>query len=239
VPDSLADRLELVEKLLADPPVVHPMQQTADPELGVWSTDADCYRFIAERCSAGSRTLETGSGLSTTLFAALGTRHHCVTPGTEERDRIVAYCRSHGYPTDDLVFDLGSSHTELPRLQQELDGLDLVLVDGGHGFPLPIIDWFYAAPLLVPGGILVVDDLMLPAVKVLRSFLDPDPRWERIAGSDKWGAYRRLDDGDLVEDWFEQPFFEVHDWTARGVVRRARGKAAFEWARVSGAVRGR
>ena len=43
------DRQEVVTAILADPPVVHPMDRTATPAMGVWSTDESCYRFIAER----------------------------------------------------------------------------------------------------------------------------------------------------------------------------------------------
>jgi len=235
---SVAARMGVVDALLADPPAVHPMDDSADPTIGVWSTEEACYRFLAEHCPPGTRTLEVGCGLSTVLFAALGAQHRCVTPGLAERDRIVAYCKEHDIDTERVVFDVESSHAALPRLQRELDGLDLVLIDGGHGFPLPIVDWFYAAPLLVPGGVLIVDDIGLPAVKLLVRFLDADPRWEQRARTDKWAAWRRHDDSDMVEDWYEQPFFTVHDTGVRAFARRVTAGATHRARRLAKRVRG-
>ena len=61
----------MVERLLADPPRVHE-ELNAPADLGVWLTERECYEFIADRVRAGARTLETGLGVSTALFLALG-----------------------------------------------------------------------------------------------------------------------------------------------------------------------
>jgi hypothetical protein len=57
------DERAVLERLLADPPRVH-AELHAPPELGVWLTERECYELIAARCPPGSRTLETGLGLS-------------------------------------------------------------------------------------------------------------------------------------------------------------------------------
>lgn len=75
-------RLALVDRLLAEPPAIHAMEPGDDPQMGVWSTDRDCYLLLAETAGPGSCTLETGSGLSTVLLAAVGAHHTCVTPAT-------------------------------------------------------------------------------------------------------------------------------------------------------------
>jgi predicted O-methyltransferase YrrM len=218
---DIADRFATVERLVADPPVVHPMAPGEDAPMGVWSTTTDCYRFIARHCPPGTRTLETGSGLSTVLFAALGAAHRCVTPGALEVERIQAYCVAHDVPVDTVIFDVAASHVALPHVTDELD---LVFIDGGHGFPLPILDWFYAGSLLREGGLAVVDDLSLPAVRLLLRFLAADPRWDRVDGSAQWAAFARRSRGSLAEDWTEQPFFHVHEPGLRSFARRAVGK---------------
>ncbi len=196
----------LIDQLLADPPAIHAMDGSQDPELGVWSTDRDCYMFVAEQVTTGSATLETGSGLSTVLLAAAGARHTCVTPAQEEADRILAYCARRGIDTASLTFELGCSDEVLPRLSS-VTAFDLVLIDGNHGFPTPMLDWYYAGSLLRRGGVLVIDDIPLPAVAHLVAFIDGDPRWEKCQRTPKWAAFRRLDEGTLRQDWFEQGFY--------------------------------
>lgn len=202
-------RFEVIDEVLADPPVVHYMSEAdfvQSRQSGVWSTDRSCYEFLAERCAADSDTLETGSGVSTVLFAAWGTNHTVVTPGPQEAKAIEDYCRQRHIATDRLTFEVSTSDVALPRRRP--DPLDLVLIDGGHGFPTPLLDWYYAGGCLRKGGTLVVDDLQLPAVKVLNDFLSRDGRWLAVGGNGKWVAYERRSEGPLGEDWFLQPFFD-------------------------------
>jgi len=195
-------RHEWVSRLGAEPPVIH---RHAD-NGAVWSTEASCYRFMAGQVGPGSRTLETGVGVSTVLFAAWGCDHLAVVPFAEEVAVIEDYCDDHQIDRSSLAFDLRPSEIALPTLERP--SLDLVFIDGGHGFPLPIIDWFYGAALLRKGGVVVFDDVQLHQVRLLiDTFIEPDPRWERLAGTDKWCAFRRLTEGSLSEGEWVQPFF--------------------------------
>lgn len=194
----------VVDELLSDPPVVHIVDTPTGKVPGVWAADESCYRFIARTVRPGMSTLETGSGISTALFASLGAHHRCVTPAAEEADHLRRYFGRTGIDADNVIFDIAPSHVALPRLH---DRFDIVFIDGAHGFPLPIIDWFYACGLLATGGTLIVDDLQLPGVRVLLEFLNQDPRWEVIEQTRKWGAFRRLGAGDMLEGQWEQPFF--------------------------------
>jgi hypothetical protein len=82
-----------------------------------------------------------------------------------------------------------------------------VFVDGGHGFPASIIDWYYAAGRLRDGGVVVLDDIQLASVRLgLFEFLDADPRWEPVAKTWKWAGIVRRGSGPLAEDWDAQPF---------------------------------
>src|SRR3546814_19856741 len=73
----------------------------------------------------------------------------------------------------------------LPPLESAGTERDRVLIDGSHAFPLPMVDCFYGASLLVAGGTLVVDDVNLPAVRVLKRFLDQDPRWVSLRSDER------------------------------------------------------
>ena len=204
----------IVARLAADPPVVHGIWDETGTRVdtGLWSTDVDCYELIAERCDNTSRTLETGLGLSTALLAALGARHTCVTYSQEEVDRLKAYCAAHDISTSTLTFAIGLSDAVLPTLDPT--PLDLVLIDGGHGFPTPVIDWFYGAARLVKGGVVVIDDLQLPAPLMLADYLRQDNRWRECGGSGKWTAFERRSEGSLSEDWWAQKFFRFEPPTS-------------------------
>lgn len=199
-----------MSRLLADPPLVHYMSQRdadAGTLTGVWSTDESCYRFLADLCKPGYRTLETGAGISTVLFAAWRTLHTCVAPGQEEIDAIVAFCNDRAIPTDTVTFVAEPSDRGLPDLPGDGSDFDVVLIDGCHGFPAPIIDWYYGAGRLRVGGVVLIDDLHLPAVDVLDRFLVLDPRWKELSRDAKWVAYERHSEGSVCEEWFMQPFY--------------------------------
>ena len=211
----------LVERLLIDRPAVHRMDLSDTPAVGLLSTDPDCYRYLASICRTGSRTLETGAGLSTVLFAALGAEHVCITPSADEAARITAYCADRGIDGSRIRFILEPSDRALPRL--EGDPLDLVFVDGAHGFPMPAVDWLYAGRRLRRGGVLVMDDTNLPAVRLVAEYLDADQRWSVQAQGPTWGAWMRLHVADLSEDWWEQPFYRL-PLTVAEVPKRVLGR---------------
>src|SRR5262249_4606971 len=159
--------------------------------------DRDCYELLARSCGPGSRTLETGLGISTVLLIRLGAQHTCVTPFESEADRLYAYCDERRIATDRFHLILGQSEQILPQLSGTLD---LVLIDGGHAFPIPMLDWYHAGSRLRRGGFVVIDDLHLPAVRVLTRYLDGDPRWALRHRTVKWCAYERLSEGPFQDE---------------------------------------
>lgn len=217
---STAARQAVVDAALADPPVVHYLTYQdlqAGTLTGVHRTEESCYRFLATICHPGSRTLETGAGISTVLFAAWGTQHRCVTPLQEEADAILDYCCRRGISTDGVIFDINPSVVVLPLAGQDEDLLDVVFIDGNHGFPHPMLDWYFAAGRLREGGVVVLDDIQLPSVRVLRHFLDLDVRWLLLERTSKWAAYRRASDWSFLEDWYSQPFYRTDGLGLRAI----------------------
>lgn len=197
------DRSSLLDDLYKDLPQVH--VELGNPAGGVWQTNRACYEFIITHCDNQARTLETGLGLSTMLFLKLGTLHTCIAPWKSEVQRLLSHCQDRNISTERLRIVQAFSEEILPQLPQ--DELDFVMIDGGHGFPTPMIDWYYGASRLCQGGILVIDDIHLPAVHILIDFLNADPRWESMQTSHKWVAYRRLSSGRLQEDHGKQRFW--------------------------------
>ena len=64
------------------------------------------------------------------------------------------------------------SQWALPALQTADERFDLIFIDGYHRFDDVLIDISLAAPLCRPGGVIVLHDLWLPAVRSVVAFLE-------------------------------------------------------------------
>jgi len=150
-------------------------------------------------------TLETGTGVSTVLFAMKRTKHTCITTNRLEVDGTAGFCKEHEIPLDKVRFIIGRSEYVLPSL--ESSGLDVVLIDGRHAFPTPFIDWFYTADKLRVGGLLIVDDVEMWTGRTLMDFLSKEPEWRRerffMPNS---VVFKKLAGGSNDKVWAKQPY---------------------------------
>jgi predicted O-methyltransferase YrrM len=187
-----------VEKLLADKPTFHRVETEIDrsfqanesclaPQIAEQfaSGGVACYalapevlHFLADSVSASSKTLETGAGLSTLIFALRIAQHVAITPSKAEISSIRDYAADNGISLDSVSFICEPSEECLPRCQ--LADLDLILLDGKHAFPWPMVDWFYTADRLKQGGLMIIDDAQMRSVGVLRDFMAADPAWNLV-----------------------------------------------------------
>lgn len=182
--------------VLNDPPRPH--------EGMVMGLTEAALTFIYENINDQCNTLETGCGLSTVVFALTGSRHTVIAPAPSEFEVTKSYCRERGIPTDQIDFIAEPSQKVLPAL--ESPPLDLVLIDGGHGFPTPYVDWFYTAGKLKKGGFLIVDDVWLWSCQILRDFLNEQPQWKLVEEhGGRTTIFRKLEDGSEWLEWTEQP----------------------------------
>ncbi len=199
--------LMTLDDLLDSPPLVHQRGQR------VWALDEDTLRYLDGLLGGTERTIETGLGLSTVLFATRAAHHVCVTPSKDQVDRLRSYCDSQGVDLSAVTFLVNRSQDALPTLARRLPSgvaprFDVALIDGGHGFPVPFLDWYYLAERLQTGGILVVDDTQIWTGAVLRDFLLEEPGWreeQRFACSSVFRLLKPFD----PTDWTRQP------WTLR------------------------
>jgi Methyltransferase domain len=159
----------LTERLRASPPGIH----GAGDEY--WGLAWPALEWLESELRESMATLETGSGASTMVFAEAGTEHVAVTPDADEETRIRAACCELGVSSERVSFEVGFSHDVLPRLPDR--PLDLVLLDGAHGFPYPILDWWYVAPHVKVGGRILLDDAYLPPVTAVLDHARESSAW--------------------------------------------------------------
>ena len=170
-------------------------QQLAEPVLA----------YLDKRVEAGWRTLETGEGLSTLFFVMKGCEHVCVSPNVGAIELIKQACSDLELSIASARFEVGWSERVLPPL--DMGRLDLVLIDGGHAFPTPMVDWYYTSGALRAGGLLVVDDVQLWPCRMVASFLAEEPGWELEADfSPRAMIFRKVDEQPPSEDWLKQPY---------------------------------
>ena len=112
-----------------------------------WKLADDVLHWLDKNVRRNQRTLETGCGYSTIIFALKGTRHTVISPIFEEHQRIREWCDANEIDLPNVEFKLARSEDLLPALKPE--PLDLVLIDGWHALPAPFLDWFFTAKRLV------------------------------------------------------------------------------------------
>lgn len=168
-----------------------------------WGLHDNALAFLQRFVVPGSTTLETGAGKSTVFFAKLGCQHTAITPDSGEIARIKDHCTKNGIDLSKVTFLNGPSQDVLPNLE---GSFDFFLVDGGHGFPLPQIDWFYGARLLKVGGVVAIDDVHAWTGAIMRDFLKRDPAWSYLGTEDYKTSCFRIVQPFKVEEFNEQPY---------------------------------
>lgn len=185
----------LVQELIAESPDFHPAP---------WGCDTQFLAWLARCVQPGWATLETGTGSSTAALVALGARHIAISPAPVEHDLIARWCTSKGLEMDGVQFIAERSQDVLPNLK--LSPLDLVLIDGWHAFPIPMIDWYFTAPAIRLGGLLVIDDIQIRPVRFLADYLTVDSRWELAATFARTLVFRKLADPVVdAGEWHTHP----------------------------------
>jgi predicted O-methyltransferase YrrM len=152
---------------------------------GLIEADSDAICVLAEH-EGVRRTLEIGAGVGMGTLAlceallgvgADDARNTLVDP-FEFRGDVGARTVSDA-GADDLVERIRErSQLALPRLVAEGREYDLALVDGGHRFEEVFLDLIYSGMLVRPRGLIVVDDLWLPGIRLAVSYLESNLGYE-------------------------------------------------------------
>jgi hypothetical protein len=191
-----------LKQILQNPPDAHKNSNGQYYSMGI---PEKVLSFVSDHIDQTSNTLETGCGLSTVIFALAQSHHACITPARHEIERVKDYCRQNGIAAQKVKFYCDVSENVLPTL--ECEPLDLVLIDGRHGFPAPFIDFYYAGGKLKVNGLLVIDDTWLWTGDVLKQHLLLEPEWKLEADfSPRTCVFRKLAEGSQSKEWTEQEF---------------------------------
>ena len=139
----------------------------------------DVLRAVVRHAARiGAReTVETGCGLSTVVLSVMADCHTCFTVAAGNSLQLV---QAVPHLRRNIVnFVIGPSQLTLPRHSFPRP-LDLVLVDGPHGFPFAQMEYFYFYQRIRPGGLLIIDDIHIPTVRQMYDFLRDDRMWAHV-----------------------------------------------------------
>lgn len=192
-----------LESVIADPPKVHDWSTSG--ELSYSGLPDETYKFIYDNFKAGTKTIETGMGVSTSIFTIAGAEHTCVNPDDEEHERMLKYMNEKGIAHNNLNLVRQPSDQVWERYRNE--SWDCVLVDGGHGFPIPFMDWYFFSLNMKVGGYVIIDDCHLWTGRVLQEFLTSEDAWERVQPfTYKTWIFKKVKDFNFNAEWTQQPY---------------------------------
>jgi len=189
-----------LEAIISNPPKIH---EARGELIADWKIDNRTCFELSARLKQSLRTLETGAGLSTIIFAAHRCHHTCITPDQGQVDRIKSYCASAHIDTSSTNFMVAKSSDVIHQLARS--EFDLVLIDGCHGFPSIFVDFYYAAKLLKTGGTLIIDDMHIYTCQLVARFIQSDPGWKVTIKTRRMALGVKLSDT-IDEEWSNQSF---------------------------------
>jgi hypothetical protein len=215
---------KIIERLERDRPSFHDVSLAGSRHLTTLGVDPLALDWIARNLNDNMITLETGAGNTTVVFAALAKDHYCFTHGPGEKERITEYLRSLDISSR-VHFEIGPSDETLPRWNAG-PVIDFAYIDGGHGYPLPALDWHYIDyKMLKIGGILGMDNTELRPVREHCEFLEENRSYklvQSIYGGTFAKFYRK--ERDEFREWTEQSYSrrkkDPCDWKLSTRIRR-------------------
>jgi predicted O-methyltransferase YrrM len=160
--------------------------------------DGEALRELVS-AEGAERTIEVGLalGISALWFCqaleARGGRHVAVDPFQEESWNGAGLRTLREAGVGEVVEVIEEeSQLALPRLVGDGREFDFAFIDGDHRFDGAFLDLYYMTRLVRPGGLIVLDDLWMPSIRMAVSYaeknleltLDPDAlpnafRWRR------------------------------------------------------------
>lgn len=135
------------------------------------------------------RTIEIGCAEGASTLAILDSisgwtaHHNIIDPfqSTQWKNAGIKLIRDFGYSNYTLIEK--KSEFALPQLLEKNEKFDFALIDGYHTFDHTLLDAFYLIRMLNIGGVLVIDDVQMPAVNKCIRYLHNYPCLKYIGSS--------------------------------------------------------
>ena len=158
---------------------------------GAGSLGGTVLRRISFHAGGGiKRSAETGAGKSTLLFSHLSNSHTVFALDCGGSLSVVRSSPLFNSANVEIVE--GPTQQTLPAYGFR-EKLQLVLIDGPHGYPFPDMEYWYFYPHIEQGGLLIIDDLHIPTIYNLFAFLRDEEMFDLLEVVGTTGIFRRTD----------------------------------------------
>lgn len=132
---------------------------------------------IYEHCGSNIPfTMETGTGLSTILFSHISMNHKVFALNDRNMTNVKT-CKI--FNSQNVEFIEGPTQKTLPFYNFS-SKFSVVLLDGPHGYPFPELEYYYTYQHIENSGILIIDDIRIPTIHNLFSFLKEEDMFELL-----------------------------------------------------------
>ncbi len=209
---------EVIEQIFRTGRVEDAQGESHENLISSVTFEAGTLLYDLVRTLKPARTLETGMayGISTLFICQAhrdngGGSHTAIDPLEERRFKSIGLANiERAHLKDVLRFYQAPADEVLPQLCAQHERFDFAFIDGNHLFDYALVDFFYIDKLLNIGGHIAVDDLWIPAVRSVVSFVlrnkayklvrpsskHKTPKWTRVLRTG-----RRIVQNPLGRDW--------------------------------------
>jgi predicted O-methyltransferase YrrM len=140
-------------------------------------TGSILYRLARDHACHNTLEIGLGFGLSALFICQAlkdqgGGSHTAIDPYEESHYKSIGLLNAQRAGLRPLLRHFPSRSSEvLPRMVEAGERFDLAFVDGRHHLDYALVDFFYIDQLLNVGGLVVFDDLWLPAIRRVVSYV--------------------------------------------------------------------
>jgi hypothetical protein len=164
----MVDYLKILSDLQKLPQTWHNSGPLSDSVLKALADHCRSYGKI-------TRSLETGAGKSTLFFSQVSCRH---TVFAIDIGHSLTRVRESELLNGEVVeFVEGPTQLTVPAYDYR-ETLDIVLIDGPHGYPFPDLEYYYFYPHIAEGGLLIIDDINIPTIKRMVEIIKADEMFD-------------------------------------------------------------
>ncbi|MDR0994246.1 MAG: class I SAM-dependent methyltransferase [Verrucomicrobiota bacterium] len=190
---------------------------------GAGSLKAGVLKAIASHAEGLDLQLsaETGSGKSSLLFSHLSKRH-LVFAMDDGNGSVRRVQESPLLKPGVVEFIEGPTQKTVPAYSFG-PPLQMIMLDGPHGFPFPVLEYYSFYPHLASGGVLIVDDIDIPSIYDMYQFLKKDAMFDLLEVVHTTAFFRRTDApvfDPLADGWWLQGYNrrkKIVDWNPLSV----------------------